>query len=444
MKKIKLLALFLCMAFCSVFFTACGNSLTMPTGTANMVKSGEVLVYDDYIYFGGMYVSNADMTDGDNKNADLEGLYRIKLEDGKISYDEDGNPENLEKVIGKVVGTENAFMYAVGDQIIFASPNVHKTNQSETAFDRTSYFKMKSDGTGLKELYTTSATVVSQSLLVIDDVPYIIEYDGTNIVKINVNTGKTKELATDVTGVAFAGEYLTSFDQDVYFTVDRTEEEGSEHGLTGNILKKVNILTEKVSVVRQEVGETITPSLVKNGYFFYTRTENENTFYFANNFSKSSFESSETKLTTAITADITSFTPLGLNGENQPMPIIFKYQSKLVYSEFGSIEVKEILNEDVTVLFVDGDYVYYSTSTGIYRISYLDKQAQQISDLENFKTNVSYDGRYLYFYAQNEDNTTGNYYMYRADVNSAENGTGIRTELLSKLHEDDMPEDEEA
>ena len=63
--------------------------------------------------------------------------------------------------------------------------------------------------------------------------------------------------------------------------------------------------------------------------------------------------------------------------------------------------------------------------------------------MENFKTNVSFDGRYLYFYAQNEDNTTGNYYMYRSDVNSVGNGIGIKTELLSKLHEDDIKEEEE-
>ena len=441
MKKLKVLALFLCMAFCTFFFTACGSNLTAPNGTAEMAKHGEVLVYDDYIYFGGMYISNADMVDGDNKNADLEGLWRIKLEDGKISYDEDGNVQGLEKVLGKVVGTENAFMYAVGDQIVFASPNVHKTNQSQTAFDRTSYFKMKNDGTGLKELYTTSSTVQSQSLLIIDNVPYIIEYDGTNLVKINVNTGAVKELATDVTGASFASEYKTEFDKDIYFTVDRGEDEGSEIGLTGNILKKVNIVTEEVNVIRQELGETITPTTVKNGYFYYTRTEDGNTFYFANNF-KSSFEASEIKLTAGISSDITSFTPLGADGEGNILPSIFKYQSKLVYSEFGSLVVNEILSEDVTILFVDGDYIYYSTSSGIYRISYKDKVAQQIVDMENFKTNVSFDGRYLYFYAQNEDNTTGNYYMYRSDVNSVENGTGIKTELLSKLHEDDIKEEE--
>ena len=443
MKKIKVLALFLCMAFCTFFFTACGNNLTTPTGTGNMVEHGEVLAYDDYIYFGGVYISNADMVDGDNRDADLEGLWRIKLEDGKISYDEDGNPQGLEKVLGKIVGSENAFMYAVGDQIIFASPNVHKTNQSQTAFDRTSYFKMNNDGTGLRELYTTASTVQSQALLVIDNVPYIIEYDGSAIVKINVNSGEAKELATEVTAAVFASEYKTEFDSDIYFTVDRGEDEGSTTGITGNILKKVNILTEEVTTVRQELAETITPSAVKNGYFYYTRTEDGNTFYFANDFS-SNFEASEIRLTAGITSDITSFTPLGTDSEGRILPIVFEYQSRLVYSEFGSLVVNEILNSDVTILFVDGDYIYYSTSSGIFRISYKDKVSQQITDMENFQTNVSFDGRYLYFYAQNPDNTTGNYYMYRSDVNSVENGTGIKEELLSKLHEDDLPpEDEE-
>lgn len=441
MKKIKVLALFLCMAFCTVFFTACGNNLTAPTGTGNMVEYGEVLVYDDYIYFGGMYISNADMENGDNRNADLEGLWRIKLEDGKISYDEDGNPQNLEKVVGKIVGTENAFMYSVGDEIVFASPNVKLTQQSQTAFDRTTYFKMSNVGTGLTELYTTEAAVQSQALLIIDNVPYIIVYDGTNIVKINVNTKASKVLATDVTSAAFASSYSSAFDGDIYFTVNLSEEDTSI-GLTGNILKKVNIVSEEETQVRQQYGETITVNTVKNGYLYYTRTDNGNTFYFANNFT-SSFEAGEVQLTSAITSDITSFTPLGLDQEGNVLPIVFEYQSRLVYSNFGSLVVNEILNEDVTVLFESGDYIYYSTSSGIYRVSYKDKVSQQISDLANFQTNVTFDGRYIYFYAQNEDNTTGNYYMYRADVNAAENGTGIKTELLSKLHEDDIPDEDE-
>ena len=183
MKKLKVLALFLCMAFCTFFFTACGSNLTAPNGTAEMAKHGEVLVYDDYIYFGGMYISNADMVDGDNKNADLEGLWRIKLEDGKISYDEDGNVQGLEKVLGKVVGTENAFMYAVGDQIVFASPNVHKTNQSQTAFDRTSYFKIN-DFAASFSAFPLSIPTPRANLLPIDTVhTYFFSCSGPKLSK---------------------------------------------------------------------------------------------------------------------------------------------------------------------------------------------------------------------------------------------------------------------
>ena len=442
MKKIQLLALILCISFCTLFFTACGVNLQAPTGDGKMVKNSEVLVYDDYIYFGGMYISNSSMQDGDNKNADLEAMYRVKLEDGKISYDEDGNVLNIEKVVGKVVASENAFMYSFGDMIVFASPNVHKTNQSQTAFDRTSYFKMDNNGKNLKELYTTSSAVTNQAFLVIDNTPFIVEYDGANLVSINVESGKVNVLAEDVTGVAFATEYASEFDKFAYFTISRGEEEGSSIGLTGNILKKVDIVTGDVSLVRQQLGETITLSTVKNGYLYYTRTEDGGTCYYANNF-VSSFEASEVQLTTSISSDISSFTPLGIGFNGEILPIIFKYQSKLVYSEFGKLGVNEILNSDVTVLFVDGDYIYYSNSSGIYRISYKDKVAQQISDMTDFKTNVSFDGQYIYFYAKNSDSTTGNYYCYRADVYSAENGTGIKTELLSKLHEDDMPSEDE-
>lgn len=441
MKKI-VCGLICSLMFCAMFFTGCAGSLVAPKGTGDMVKNGEVIVYDDYIYFAGKYTSHDDLRDGDNKDANLDALYRVKLVDGNLEYDEDDNLKNVEKVAGKVLGTENAFMHAVGDQIVFGSPNTHKTAQSKNAFDRTSYFKMKNDGSGLKELYTTKAEVSEQSLLQIGDETIIVVYDGTNLVRINVGTGDVKEIATDVTSAAFAENYTSEFERYAYFVVARGEEQGSESGITGDILKKADLISGEVTTVRQIAFETIKAVDVKNGYFFYTRTTSENdTFYFANKLT-GGFEASEVVLTAAIASDITNFTYLGKNQNGEDLPVVFTYQSKLCYSNFGEIKINEILSESVTFLFTAGDYVYYSTSDGIFRISYKDKVAQQITDSKELKTNVSFDGAYIYYFAKNDDNTTGNYYMYRASVRAAENGTGIEKELLSKLDEKDIKEEE--
>jgi len=96
-------------------------------------------------------------------------------------------------------------------------------------------------------------------------------------------------------------------------------------------------------------------------------------------------------------------------------------------------------------LFINGDYVYYSVAdTGIYRISVTEKTEQQISDNSNFKeTKISFDGRYVYFYALNTDNTTGTYYMHRADTRTAELNQSCNVQLLGELAESDQPADED-
>ena len=76
------------------------------------------------------------------------------------------------------------------------------------------------------------------------------------------------------------------------------------------------------------------------------------------------------------------------------LPIVFTYASKLAFSEFGSLAVQELLASSPTILFADGEYVYYLTSDGLYRVSYKDKQPQLISEKTDIKTNVSFDGKF--------------------------------------------------
>jgi hypothetical protein len=70
-----------------------------------------------------------------------------------------------------------------------------------------------------------------------------------------------------------------------------------------------------------------------------------------------------------------------------------------------------------------GDYVYYTTSNGIFRISYKDKQVQTVATISNVQTgSLEVAGEYLYFYAYAENNVTNTYYAYRANNRIIENG----------------------
>jgi len=80
------------------------------------------------------------------------------------------------------------------------------------------------------------------------------------------------------------------------------------------------------------------------------------------------------------------------------------------------------------ILFVEGDYVYYSTSTGLYRISVKNRTTDAIVEMDSIISGqYSYVNEYIYFYGKldieeeevedeedkieyEEDN---NHYMYR-------------------------------
>ena len=79
-------------------------------------------------------------------------------------------------------------------------------------------------------------------------------------------------------------------------------------------------------------------------------------------------------------------------------------------------------SEFENVLFTDNNYVYFSSSTSIKRISVLESE-RELQNIVTMDAIISgqcgYDGQNIYFYAQlqekPEDNTDENYYMYRTD-----------------------------
>ena len=101
--------------------------------------------------------------------------------------------------------------------------------------------------------------------------------------------------------------------------------------------------------------------------------------------------------------------------------------------------VNILTSSDYTdILFVDGDYIYYSNSTSISRKSVRTSQSQTLVTMTDIQSGqCGYDGEYIYFYAKLESNedsedsettsTDENYYMFRVDK------TGENIELLSKV-----------
>lgn len=439
MKKISsvLLLLLLCVCFT---LTGC-SSLSMPTGYETVTSNGGFIVgAGDYVYFANAYKNYSSLTkksDNSGNGVAQFALNRLEL-DGDVQKtgfwfkaDEDESV-NFELVVNKIAGYETANMYIVGEYLYFTTPNVHKNKSNEYEFNLSTLFRIKLDGTGLKEILTTKSEG-AKFYLTGGENKQILIYDDNTIKCIDVykNSTSVKAILDDeyeVTNVIFpnADEEVV---ENLYFTTDRGD------SYTGNILYKLNLQSGDVEKKLAVPYETVTLIAYDRGILFYTRTGKATT---------EGLYSTARSEAHAYMTDITKLMYVKCeNAENNCF--VFVYNNNLYVKNMSSgTEVNAVkLNSETSELqFVSGQYVYYSTSTGIYRISVLDRTEQQISDITNFNDDMlDFDGRFVYFFAQRDGQETNTDYLYRADVIHMSSTGEIKTECVAKLLDEDIEED---
>lgn len=439
MKKIfALLGVFL-LSFCFVL-VGCGSLGSMPDSNAIIVGNGGFVAQKgEYIYFANAYTSYSSLSTIDNRKGKVVeyALCRIKAKDiqtKELEFDQDGYAKNVETVVSKVVGFENSNFYIVGDFLYFASPNIHKNSSNENMFDLISIFRVKLDGSGLKELYTTqNATNGDFAIYNINEKNYLITVEGNYIYKqelTNKGLSNKTQLCDDVESTILVDEIKFESDTKLYYTASRSAED-TEIGLTGNLLKYVDLKTGKVELVSNVIGETIKIISRANGAMFYSKKNlTEDAYYWIKDFS-----TPDRKVTNW--TGITNFFFMGKDSLNQTLPMVYNYQNKLVMQDISSLEVEVLVDENVTPIMTEGDYVYYTNSNGFYRISYKDKVATQICEVKDFQNRYDFDGRYLYYFAKTENNTTETKYLYRLDTYLLEQQNSVNPQLISKVLEKD-------
>lgn len=458
MKKTKklILTFVTCLIVSVMLVSGCVQPLkTAPTTTSNIEKMGDVLVYDDYIYFANAFKSYTALKKDDNNTGRVtnEALYRVKLNDKAIEYDEEANmPKNVELVVSKVAGSEHSFLYSIGKYIFFASPNAHKDKSSADKFELTSYYRINTDGTGLKEFYITKQEVSQQAILNIDNKYYLIFVEGTSLIKIEIGEkiGSPVVLASKITEAVFAEKYTTFTDRYAYYTT-AIEDSLKNQGINGIYLNKVDIVSGTVTELNKNyyANKTIKPVCVTFGNFYFTmNAEDSKTYYYS--YTNGDLQSNASQITLPIdNITISDFSVI--KSINNDIYHIFKISTdntKKTYclkSGDKDFEQNLLIDNDVVFLFTNRDYLYYAIEKqGIYRISVLDKEPQTVVLNQDFKTsNMGFDGKYVYFYAISENNQTGTYYLHRTNIRSAEIGTEASVELIGFLDEKDMPSEDE-
>ena len=448
MKK-YLLSLLVCILAIPAFLCGCTAAplANAPQTSANSKVVGSALGYENYIYFANAFQSSSEMEEGYDQ--DNTAIYRIINGETIATDEETGLPTGQEKVLAKVVGSEYTFMYSSGQYIYFASPSteINPATHGEHFYTYNQYFRVNTDGTGLTKFYSTSSVVTQQTVLNIEGIEYLVLVDNSKLIQIKL--GKTISqpvtLAEDFTSVIFAQNYMAEGDKIAYYLTNLPEE--GYIGQSGSLLYGVDITTgnslltdedQEPKAINDSQSRTMTLKKVFNGNLYFTikplagTTEQDEVYAtLCKNFNYTTISNT--------TAEITTFDVI--KDENGYIHHIFvtangTFSSPADKKEFTNYQ---IINQGITFLFTSGDYIYYTYTEdkdGIYRISVQNETEEIITDLKDIKTtNITFDGKYIYFYALNTDNTSGTYYMHRAraDRNVA------NAELLSVVLDEDKP-----
>lgn len=422
MKK-YLTLLCLCLFSLCLCLTGCSQKLNMPTTLDVEYNGGSVVKVGEYTYYANGYKAYGSLKDGDNKNNEtISNISRVKTENGKISFDEENKAENTELVAKKVSGFEYSDLYVSGNYLYFTTPNINKTYSNETMFEYVSLFKVKLDGTGLKEVLTVKAEKPSYHFTKISGQDYFFYVEDSILYRVALGKDSQTKVVEDVASIVFSNDNEIS---NTYYTKAR------EDSQTGNILKSVNLLTGENSELVNEIGITFTLIGYQNNILFYTRTQsNVDTIYYYNNFSNG-LVSEKTLISTTSIADFTILGETVANG----IVVSYIYQENLYLDVINDVsyEDQSVLKDNAisktakNILGAYGDYVYYLTESGIYRVSYKDGDIQKISSKTDVKKEAfDFDGRYIYFMStieteegkEAEEDT--NYYMFMADTHYAD------------------------
>ncbi len=438
-KSIKyVLALVLCLCFVLV---GCTPKLEMPKGNIDS-NGGSVVMVGDYVYYANTFVDYSSLSGNANedKTINQNALYRVKTDEfGYTTRDDDDFIENIEKVTTKISGFNNSNMFVVGNYLYFTSPNAHKNKKGEDLFKLTTLFRVKLDGTGRQEILSTETTQ-GKFFLVTEETPYLLVFDNSKIIKLTIGDklGKIETLVSDVLDVVFPTNYgkLDAF----YYTTDISEQDKTA-GLSGNYLHKFDLTNNNQSLISRNERETISLVAFEDGKLYYKRldAETKDSLYYSNTMQET-FENGE-KVLTAVgettskdsTTDVISKFSI-INEDNY----VFEYNKKIMLNT----ETTPLVNEEAKIEKIYGDYVYYSTSKGLFRISYKDKKVQTVAEISNIKQGegaVDIAGEYVYFYAKTANNSTDTYYCHRANNKIIEDGR-TKVECIAEVLDEDIKE----
>ena len=381
MKKKLLSLIIMCIMAVSIFFTGCsctklGLTDNPPTNANTTSNGGMTVIKGDYLYYINGYLDETNESELDkdgNKFGKITrtGIYRTKLENGKIQKDQDGFLVKSELVVSKVVGFSNGGFYIIDDYIYYTTPYMNLSNKGKLQTSRVEFHRINIDGTDDKTIYTTDEHQdnLEWSLYKINDTVYLTTYVSSKIIIVNTATANVVTEISNSTSHAMltSTEYKTGmattgeFENYIYYTRAIATTDNKNSNYKGNVMCKVNIATGEVTTL--EISDTYTyavHSVSKNAInYFKTNavTSGIKLLYTKEIAEKNWTDAPEIKLSNA---NYSNYFVCGF-GDN----LVIADDSNGTYLLSNGVPTK-ISSSQKTVLKMNGNVAYYINSNKLY------------------------------------------------------------------------------
>lgn len=449
MKKFLCSLLVCVLAFSAFLFVGCTNSEKNPIKLEggpsleqNVLGNGSFAVRKgDYLYFASGYVNTSDLGAtltnnlGDVKNG---AIYRAKVETkttevpGKEGEEPTTKTEivlsNAEMLVSKVAGFDKSGLYIFGNKLYFATPSNVKNSEGNVMYSLLSFYSLDLNGENLNLLYETSEyTNGSYSFVTLENSVYLLVYNGTSIVAVKEN-GEEKVVVSEAKSAVLPKTEnvlnntfsATENQKYVYYTVDNTKNTESRN--YGNVLKKTNILNGQTTTIFEQDYVTVTLSKLENDKLFYSRNKvtsgtavTSDAYLFVNDLNGNETQYSNQ----ANVKNVFAFT----SADASKTGYVYINNSKLVYRNSEN-ETKILTESATTVIGTSGNYVYYVSSSALYRVDATAENptTQKLSDTHTINTTYfDVDSNVALFYVKNK--TTSVYETYYIDLTNFVSGT---------------------
>lgn len=296
MKKKLLSLIIMCIMAVSIFFTGCSCSKTgltdnPPTDANTTSNGGMTVIKGDYLYYINGYLDETKKEELDkdgNKFGKITrtGIYRTKLDNGKIQKDKDGFLTNSDLVVSKVVGFSNGGFYIIDDYIYYTTPYMNLSRDGKLQTSMVEFHRINIDGTDDKTIYATpeSQENLEWSLYKIDNTVYLTTYVANKIVIVDTASVSVVTEISDSTSHAMLNstEYKTGmettgeFENYIYYTRNIVASDNRDGNAKGNAVCRVNIATGAIDTL--EVSDTYTYSIhsVSKNAINYFKTNSVN------------------------------------------------------------------------------------------------------------------------------------------------------------------------